>query len=96
MFVVILEYTDSLERIDALLDEHVAYLREQYAAGMFLASGRQEPRVGGVILAAAESREALDKVLARDPFQRENVAKYQVVEFHPGMTAQGVEQLWEV
>jgi hypothetical protein len=36
-----------------------------------------------VILANVASREALDAVLEEDPFYREGVAQYQVIEFTP-------------
>lgn len=53
MFIVSLTYHASLEQIDAYLAEHVAFLKEQYAQGHFLASGRKVPRTGGIILARA-------------------------------------------
>ncbi|GAA1268987.1 YciI family protein [Kitasatospora nipponensis] len=87
MFVVTLTYTAPLERIDALVAEHVEWLDAHYASGAFLASGRQVPRVGGVILARAQSREALDAILAQDPFGRAGAAVYQVTEFLPTKTA---------
>ena len=53
MFVVLLNYEKPLEEIDDLMSDHMAYLRRCYASGVFLASGRREPRTGGVILATA-------------------------------------------
>jgi len=87
MFLVLMTYIAPLEVIDALLADHVRFLDEQYAAGVFLASGRQVPRKGGVILARAESRAALEAILARDPFARHNAARCEVVEFTPSKTA---------
>lgn len=83
MFVVLLNYVKPLEVIDGLIPAHVAYLDEQYAAGVFLASGRKVPRTGGVILARATDRAELEAVLARDPFARAGAAEYEVVEFSP-------------
>ncbi len=93
MFIVSLTYVAPVERVDAALAAHVAYLDEQYAAGVFLASGRKVPRTGGVILASAESREALDAVLARDPFVVAGVAAYEVTEVAVSKTAPGLEAL---
>jgi len=87
VFVVLLTYTKSLDVIDALLEEHVRFLDANYAQGVFLASGRREPRTGGVILARAESRQALETILADDPFFREGAAAYEVIEFIPGKVA---------
>ena len=93
MFIVSLTYVKPLEVIDSLLEEHVAWLKANYAAGVLLASGRKVPRTGGVILARAESREALDAVLAGDPFYREGAARYDVTEFVASMAAPGLEAL---
>jgi len=91
MFVVVLHYVRPLSEIEAHLPEHRGFLDKHYAAGHFLASGAQEPRVGGVILARNLSREALDAVLAEDPFHRERLAEYQVIEFTPSKYAKGAE-----
>ena len=70
MFVVTLTYVKPLAEIDALIPAHIAWLERQYAAGHFLASGRRVPRVGGVILAQGVSRDALEAMLAEDPFHK--------------------------
>ena len=66
MFIVTLTYTAPLERIDAYLEAHRAWLGEQYARGLFLMSGRKEPRDGGIIIAHAASRTELEAVLRDD------------------------------
>ncbi len=87
MFVVLLTYVKDLAVIDALIPEHVAFLDEQYRAGVFLASGRRVPRTGGVILARSGDRAELEAILARDPFARAGAATYEVVEFSPTKAA---------
>ncbi|WP_319542146.1 YciI family protein [uncultured Pseudodesulfovibrio sp.] len=95
MFIVSLTYICDLNEIDRFLDEHVAYLKEEYALGHFLISGRNNPRTGGIILAKTESREELDAILAKDPFHREKLAKYDIQEFIPTMAAAGLESMLE-
>lgn len=87
MFVVLLTYTQPLEAVDALLPAHREFLQRMYADGVFLLSGRKEPRDGGVILATAESLPALEAALAQDPFQVHGVASYQIIRFTPTMAA---------
>lgn len=87
MFLVMVNYSKPLEVIDALLPDHVRFLEVHYAAGVFLASGRQVPRTGGVILARSDSREDLEAILAQDPFAVHQAAQYQVMEFSPTMAA---------
>ena len=93
MFVVLLHYSQPLEVIDGLLDAHRRYLDDNYARGVFLASGRRMPRTGGVILARAAGREVLAAILAEDPFARAGAASYEIIEFLPGKVAPGLEGL---
>lgn len=87
MFVVTLTYEKPLDVVDGLLTAHIQYLKEFYEKGVFVLSGAQVPRKGGVILAKAESREALLKILAQDPFSIGGAARYDVIEFVAGMAA---------
>jgi len=74
-------------------DAHQEYLQYMYQAGTFLLSGRKEPRDGGVILASAESVQALQLVLAQDPFQIHGAASYQIVQFTPTMAGPALQSL---
>ncbi len=80
LFVVILKYLVSLETIDSHRPEHLDYLKRYYDKGTFLASGRQVPRFGGIIIAKAEERKDLYKILSEDPFHQHLCAEYQVHE----------------
>ena len=93
MFIVTLTYLVDLSEVDVALPEHVAWLDQQYADGVFVASGRQVPRVGGMILVAGTSREDLERRLALDPFGRLGLAEHAVVEFVPSRVSDGLEQL---
>ncbi|OJF13677.1 YciI family protein [Couchioplanes caeruleus] len=93
MFVVTLTYRTDLTQIDEALQDHVAWLDQQYADGVFIASGPRVPRVGGVILARNLSREDLERRLATDPFHQRGLADYAVTEFVPARTAEGFAHL---
>jgi len=93
MFLILITYTQPLEAVDAFLVEHREYLKRNYAAGVFLLSGRKEPVDGGVILARASSAADLQAIIATDPFKVHGVAAYQIVEFNPTMAAPGLESL---
>ena len=91
MFVVLLTYERPLAEIDRTMHAHVAFLEEGYRAGRFIASGRQVPRKGGVILAVATSRDEIEVLMQRDPFVREGLASFEIVEFrtslhHPALS----------
>ena len=50
MFIAILTYKKPLSEVDRFLAAHRKYLANHYADGDFIASGPQNPRVGGVIM----------------------------------------------
>ena len=85
MFIAILTYKKPLEEVDRFLQAHRDYLAEHYAAGDFIASGPQNPRIGGVIMIKADNRVAVDTIISQDPFNINGIADYQIVEFTPTM-----------
>jgi uncharacterized protein YciI len=87
MFVVTLTYLAELVEIDAAMPRHMAYLRRQYKDGVFLVSGRQVPRVGGVIIAVGVARDELERRIALDPFVADGLADASIVEFNASQTA---------
>jgi uncharacterized protein YciI len=93
MFLILLTYVRPLDEIDRLVDDHNAYLERNYDAGRFIVSGRREPRIGGVIIAHAESVREINATVAEDPFVREGVAEHEVIEFVPSKWAPGFEAL---
>ncbi|MGW7499459.1 YciI family protein [Streptomyces luteogriseus] len=91
MFVLELTYTAPLAAVDAVLEEHVVWLDEQYRQGVFLASGRKNPRDGGVIIAVAGDRARIEEIIAEDPFVTAGVCAYRVTEFVATKTAPALE-----
>ncbi|MEU7046364.1 YciI family protein [Streptomyces varsoviensis] len=91
MFVLELTYTAPLDRIDAALEEHIAWLDAHYASGVFIASGRKEPRDGGVILAVGEDRDKMAEITASDPFVVAGVCEYEITQFVMTKTAPALD-----
>ena len=85
MFIAILTYKKPLSEVDRILQAHREYLAMHYAAGDFIASGPQTPRVGGVIMIKADNRATVDAIIAKDPFNINGIADYQIVEFSPSV-----------
>ncbi|WP_116047253.1 YciI family protein [Amycolatopsis palatopharyngis] len=95
MFVVLLTHIAPVEEIDLVLPDHAEWLAKQYERGNFLASGRREPRTGGVIIAKPMSRGKLDAILATDPFVVGHLVHYEVIEFVATRTAHELHALNE-
>ncbi|HTE01256.1 MAG TPA: YciI family protein [Mucilaginibacter sp.] len=81
MFIINLHYIVPLEELDQYMAEHVKYLHKYYDKNTFVASGRKVPRTGGVILALADSKEAVEQIIKEDPFYKHHLAEFTVTEF---------------
>jgi uncharacterized protein YciI len=83
LWLLLTRYVRPLAEVDALRSEHLAHLERQRAAGHFLAWGRLVPPDGGFVLARGLDRDALDAVLAEDPYTVGRVAEWEVRELSP-------------
>jgi uncharacterized protein YciI len=81
MFIINLTYIVSLEELDAHMTAHVKFLQKYYKQNTFIASGRKVPRTGGIILALAESKEQIEKIIEEDPFYIHKLADFSITEF---------------
>ncbi|PDT39109.1 GTP cyclohydrolase [Rhizobium sp. M10] len=92
MFILSLTYLKSNDEADRYMEPHMAWVKEGYAKGWFLASGRKIPRTGGVVLAIGD-RAAIEAYVAADPFTIHGVAAYDITELAVTTTAEGLEIL---
>jgi uncharacterized protein YciI len=95
MFVLELTYTAPFDLVDELRDDHMAWVKRHYDAGIFVASGRKEPRNGGVIIAIGNDRLAMEDLTSSDPFTIADVCEYRITEFLATTVASGLEQYRE-
>lgn len=92
LFIIELIYTAPLEKIDAAMPAHMRFLKKYYGSGHFLVSGRKIPRDGGVILAAGESREAIEAIMREDPFCSRGLAEARVIQFRASQRAKSIDE----
>ncbi|WP_299603211.1 YciI family protein [uncultured Aquimarina sp.] len=93
MFIINLTYIVELKKVDQFLNDHVEFLNEQYALGNFLASGRKVPRTGGIILSNVASKSELENIISKDPFHKNDLANYELIEFIPSKTSKALQFL---
>ena len=93
MFLLLLSYKKPLAEVDRHVPEHMEFVARHYASGEFLLSGRKQPRTGGVILATAADRARVEAIVQEDPFVREGVADYEIVEFIASSSAPALQSL---
>lgn len=88
MYIISLTYKVSLEEVDQHIESHIEYLNKQYDLGNFQASGKKVPRTGGIILSKVSDKNKLLKVIEEDPFIKNNIADYDLIEFIPTKTSE--------
>lgn len=83
MFIVTLKYIKPLSEVEKFLDAHRSFLGKYYESNDLVCSGPKNPRDGGIIIARTKDRSALEKILTEDPFQINQIATYEIIEFTP-------------
>ncbi|MXP38243.1 hypothetical protein GRI59_06395 [Erythromicrobium ramosum] len=91
MFIASLTYTVPIEQVDAVLADHLAWLKAGHEAGHFLAWGPREPRDGGLIFVKAASRTDAEALLMSDPFMLHQLADLTITQWTPRFVGPGLE-----
>ena len=72
------------DQLADLVPKHHEFLQNGYDEGHFLFSGPQIPAHGGFLVARAESLEALQALLAEEPFVKAGKMRFsRITEFEP-------------
>ncbi|MFH1195802.1 MAG: YciI family protein [bacterium] len=82
-FIIEITYKIPIEQFENIVPEHRAFLQTGYDKKLLLFSGPQEPRVGGIVVARAESVEEIKSFFENDPYKLNGVADYRFIEFNP-------------
>jgi uncharacterized protein YciI len=91
IFIASLTYTVPIAQVDAVLADHLAWLKAGHEAGHFLAWGPREPRDGGLIFVKAASRAEAEALLISDPFMRHQLADLAIIQWTPRFVGPGLE-----
>ena len=92
MLILSLTYLKANEEADRYMEPHMAWVKEGFDKGWFLASGRKVPRTGGIILSRGDRTE-IEAFLTADPFSIHGVAEYDVTEVALTKAVDGLELL---
>ena len=83
MFIFNLTYIKPILEVEKMLPAHISYLEENYNTKKFICSGRKNPRIGGIILCNCATKQEAEEIMEQDPFFREKIARYEIIEFVP-------------
>ena len=93
MLIAILNYIRPLSEVDAILPAHREFLKQLLQEGKLLIAGRQNPRIGGVMIAKNVTRDEFEALLKKDPLSK--VYEYQIIELIPSFYAECLKDLLE-
>lgn len=72
----------------SLVAKHLAFIKQGFDDGTFVAAGPRPSSIGGVVVARGLSEEQLRTLMHRDPFVRAGlVDEYQMLSFHVSMAS---------
>ena len=83
MFIVNLTYIKPLDTVEKFLEKHIDFLNQYYTKGHFIASGRKNPRTGGIILMRANNKEAVQEIITHDPFYQNEIIEFEASKYCP-------------
>lgn len=72
---------------------HVTYLNKYYQSKNFIVSGRKIPRDGGIIIAISSTKKEIEKIIKEDPFYKNKLAEFRIIEFHASQKADNINEL---
>jgi uncharacterized protein YciI len=90
---VVLKYRYPLERMQKTLDRHRAYLRELHGQGKLVCSGPFVPREGGALLLRVSEEKEIAELLAKDPYQLEELVETTIYKWDPNIGREGLDSL---
>ncbi|GAP21173.1 YciI family protein [Leptolinea tardivitalis] len=82
-FIVEINYLVPVDQLSDVLPNHRAFLQTGYDRGLLLLSGPREPRIGGMVVARANSLEEIQEFFNNDPYHLQKVATHTFIEFNP-------------
>jgi uncharacterized protein len=83
-------YSQPPDVIERTRPAHLEFLRDEIAAGRLILAGRQEDSSGGVLITGDISVEEAQDIIARDPYTRADVARYQRLSFNGAFRTPGI------
>jgi len=84
-YLVEVSYAAGHEQLAAVRNEHRAYVKTGFDKGMLLLAGAWSTKTGGMVVGKANSRDEIEEFCANDPFRKQRLADYRIIEFQPIM-----------
>ncbi len=95
MYIVLIQFRRSDEQVNYYKEAHLNYLKKQIDEGNFIASGNRTPNTGEVILSCLQDLETLHSILNEDPFYKNRIGQYEIIEFEAEIKCEKMAEFLE-
>jgi uncharacterized protein YciI len=85
IFLILLQYIKPHFAVEQYYPRHTVFIDRYVASGHFLCSGRKTLKTGEFILCRAGSIKEVQRIVQDDPFEANQLASYEIIEYN--MTA---------
>lgn len=95
IFLILLQYIKPHFAVDQYFARHKVFLDEYVNKGKFICCGRKKMRTGEFILCKAKNRKEVQQIVAEDPFDKNQLAVFEIVEYEVTALTKDFEPLLE-
>lgn len=81
LFLILLQYIKPHFAVDQYFGRHKVFLDQYVNKGNFICCGRKKMKTGEFILCKAENRKEVQRIVAEDPFDKNQLAVFEIVEY---------------
>lgn len=83
MFVVLLKFAENKSRAGEFMTDHNQWIQQGFEDNVFLLVGSLQPNLGGSVIANNISLTELQARVEADPFVKENIVSFEILEIEP-------------
>ncbi|MEX3667444.1 YciI family protein [Paraburkholderia phenoliruptrix] len=94
LFCIKLQYIRTVDEVQVHLDAHKTWLAKYAGIGSILFAGPLHGEKGGFVLAYADQRAEIEKMIAQDPFHVHGLATFDIQCCEPTIRATGFPAQW--
>lgn len=82
IFLILLQYIKPHFAVEQYYPRHKVYIDRYVNSGHFICSGRKTLKNGEFILCMAENRKEAQRIVQDDPFEANQLASFEIIEYN--------------
>jgi uncharacterized protein YciI len=95
MYIILIQHRQSDTSVNFYKEAHKQFLQKQIEEGNFITAGNRNPNTGEVILSYLNDLETLQMIFYQDPYYRNRIGQYEIIEFTPDINCEPLQEIIE-